>query len=71
MNQLSLGVLSTSSKENEFRLPIHPQHLDRIDADLRARIVLEKGYGERYGVSDEHLATQVCGLRARARKPSA
>ena len=66
MNQLSLGVLSTSSKENEFRLPIHPQHLDRIDADLRARIVLEKGYGERYGVSDEHLATQVCGLRARA-----
>ena len=66
MNQLSLGVLSTSSKENEFRLPIHPQHLDRINADLRTRIVLEKGYGERYGVSDEHLATQVCGLRARA-----
>jgi alanine dehydrogenase len=66
MNQLSLGVLSTSSKENEFRLPIHPQHLDRIDADLRSRIVLEKGYGERYGVSDKHLATQVSGLRARA-----
>lgn len=66
MNQLSLGVLSTSSKENEFRLPIHPQHLDRIDADLRSRIVLEKGYGERYGVSDAHLATQVSGLRARA-----
>jgi alanine dehydrogenase len=65
MNQLSLGVLATSSKENEFRLPIHPQHFNRIDADLRARIFLERGYGERYGVSDEHLTTQVAGLRSR------
>jgi alanine dehydrogenase len=65
MNQLSLGVLATSSKENEFRLPIHPQHFDRIDADLRARLFLEQGYGDRYGVSDEHLATQVASLRSR------
>ena len=65
MDQLSLGVLATSSKENEFRRPIHPQHFDRIDADLRARIVLERGYGERYGVSDEHLATKVGGIRSR------
>ena len=59
-------MLATSSKENEFRLPIHPQHIDRIDADLRSRIVLEQGYGERYGVSDERLASQVGGLRSRA-----
>jgi alanine dehydrogenase len=65
MDQLSLGVLATSSKENELRLPIHPQHLDRIDADLRARIFLEKGYGERYGVSREHLATMVAGFLPR------
>jgi alanine dehydrogenase len=65
MDQLSLGVLATSSKENEFRLPIHPQHFDRIGADLRARIVLERGYGERYGVSDEHLATKVGAIRSR------
>ncbi|MEP7018187.1 MAG: N(5)-(carboxyethyl)ornithine synthase [Actinomycetota bacterium] len=65
MNQLSLGVLATSSKENEFRLPIHPLHLDRIDADLRARMFLERGYGDRYGVSDEQLATQVASLRSR------
>ncbi|HEX7537267.1 MAG TPA: N(5)-(carboxyethyl)ornithine synthase [Dermatophilaceae bacterium] len=65
MSQLSLGVLATSSKENEFRLPIHPQHFDRIDADLRTRIFLEHGYGDRYGVSDEHLTTQVAGLRSR------
>jgi alanine dehydrogenase len=65
MDQLSLGVLAASSKENEFRLPIHPQHFDRIDADLRARIVLERGYGDRYGVSEEQLATQVGAIRSR------
>ncbi len=65
MDQLSLGVLATSSKENELRLPIHPQHFDRIDADLRARIFLERGYGDRFGVSDQVLATQVAGLRSR------
>ncbi len=65
MDQLTLGVLATSSKENEFRLPIHPRHFDRIDADLRARILLERGYGDRYGVSEEHLATQVAGIRSR------
>ena len=65
MSQLSLGVLATSSKENEFRLPIHPQHFGRIDADLRARMFLERGYGDRYGVSDEQLATQVASLRSR------
>ena len=65
MDQLSLGVLATSSKENEFRLPIHPQHFDRIDADLRERIILEQGYGERFGVSDERLAVMVGGMRSR------
>jgi len=65
MEQLSIGVLATSSKENELRLPIHPQHFDRIDADLRARMVLERGYGDRYGVSQEHLATLVADIRSR------
>jgi alanine dehydrogenase len=66
MSGLSLGVLGSSSKENEFRLPIHPQHFDRIDADLRERMFLEHGYGERYGVSDDHLAALVAGMRSRA-----
>ncbi|NCD19937.1 MAG: alanine dehydrogenase, partial [Actinobacteria bacterium] len=56
---LTLGVLGTSSKENEFRLPIHPHHVGRIEGDLARRIVLERGYGQRFGVSDEHLAEHV------------
>lgn len=65
MDQLSLGVIAQSRKENELRLPIHPLHLARIDADLRDRIYLEHGYGERFGVSDEQLAASVAGLRSR------
>ena len=65
MSQIRLGVLATSSKENEYRRPIHPQHFDRIDADLRSRILLEQGYGEHYGVSDKHLASQVGAICSR------
>lgn len=56
---LVLGVLATSRKKNERRLPIHPLHLERIDSDLRDRIILETGYGERFGLSDEQLAPLV------------
>ncbi len=65
MTQIRLGMLASSSKENEFRRPIHPEHFERIDADLRARMVLEHGYGERFGVSDENLATMVAGVHSR------
>ena len=62
----TLGVIRRTRKENERRLPIHPRHFDRIDANLRARIFLEQGYGNRFGVSDDHLARLVAGLRFRA-----
>ena len=63
MEQLSLGVVGTSRKPDERRLPIHPAHLGRIDADLRRRIFLERGYGQRFGVSDERA-------RAGGRRPA-
>lgn len=62
---LALGVLGSSAKEDERRLPLHPRHLDRIDPDLRARIVLEAGYGERFDVTDAALADLVA-VRPRA-----
>jgi alanine dehydrogenase len=65
MEPLSLALFGTSRKENEHRLPVHPRHLDRIDADLRARIFLEQGYGERFGMADAQLAPLVAGLRSR------
>lgn len=65
MQQLNLGVMSQSRKENEHRLPIHPSHFERIDADLQRRIHLEHGYGERFGIPDEQLAPFVAGFRSR------
>jgi len=59
---MSLGVMATSRKADERRLPIHPAHLERIDADLRARIFLERGYGVRFGVADATLEPLVAGI---------
>lgn len=66
MTLLDLGVLATSGKENEHRLPIHPRHFERIDADLRERMLVETGYGQRFGVPDAELAALVGALRPRA-----
>jgi alanine dehydrogenase len=65
MDQLSLGVVSQSRKENEDRLAIHPLHVKRIEPDLRERIYLEHGYGRRFGVPDEQLAPYIAGFRSR------
>ncbi|WP_041543274.1 N(5)-(carboxyethyl)ornithine synthase [Catenulispora acidiphila] len=66
MSHLDLGIIAYSRKENEHRLPIHPAHFERIDADLRAHIHLEEGYGEHFGVPDSRLAPLVAGIRPRA-----
>ncbi len=65
MDQLSLGVMGRSGKEHERRLAIHPGHVQRLPADLRERVWLERGYGERFGVRDAQLAPFVAGLRSR------
>jgi alanine dehydrogenase len=65
VNKLSLGVMARSLKENERRLPLHPHHLARIPDDLRESIYLERGYGHRFGMSDEQLKGWVAGFRTR------
>lgn len=62
---LRLGVLATSRKPDERRLPIHPAHVERIDADIRAKMTLERGYGVRFGVDDEELEPLVGGMSDR------
>jgi alanine dehydrogenase len=62
---LSCGVVATSRKPDERRLAIHPTHFERIDRDLRERLFLERGYGERFGLSDAELEPLVGGLRTR------
>ncbi len=56
---LTLGLLGSSSMENERRLPLHPHHLDRIDPDLRARMVVERGYGADFRLDPGYVESRV------------
>lgn len=58
-NHLTLGILASTRKPDERRLPIHPLHLDRIAPEIREQLILEEGYGERFGLSDAELAPLV------------
>ncbi|WP_134774797.1 N(5)-(carboxyethyl)ornithine synthase [Ornithinimicrobium flavum] len=57
--------MARSRKENEHRLPIHPEHLHAVDEDLRSQLFLEQGYGVPFGMSDDALAGLVGGVRTR------
>ncbi len=63
---LTLGVVATSAKPDEHRLPLHPARLDRIPPELRERIILESGYGARFGVVDDDLRPLVGRIASRA-----
>lgn len=57
----NIGVVGTSRKENERRVAIHPEHMERIAASLRKRMTFETGYGRRFGMTDATLASLSCG----------
>jgi alanine dehydrogenase len=65
VNQLSLAVMARSLKENERRVALHPHHLGRIPDDLRQRVYLERGYGDRFGMSEDQLKGWVAGFGTR------
>nr|WP_232483665.1 N(5)-(carboxyethyl)ornithine synthase [Brevibacterium yomogidense] len=45
--------------ENERRLALHPHHLDQIDADLRAHMVVERDYGADFQLEPGYLEARV------------
>lgn len=61
----TLGLIGSSLKPDEHRVPIHPDHFERIPPELRARITVESGYGLRFGVSDDDLAAQFSRVASR------
>jgi alanine dehydrogenase len=63
--QLTMGVIGTALKQNENRAPLDPAHLEQIDPSLRQRILMEKGYGDRFNVTDAQLNQQVAGVMSR------
>ncbi|ACT58853.1 N(5)-(carboxyethyl)ornithine synthase [Hirschia baltica] len=66
MGMLTFGVIGTSKKEDERRVPIHPDHLIRLPEVYRKKLIFEEGYGERFNLSDSQLAAQTGGVASRA-----
>lgn len=62
---LKLGVIGTSLKTNERRIPIHPDHLPRLPELVRRRLIFEEGYGASLGIADEEIARQTGGTATR------
>lgn len=58
---LTMGVIGKSIKENEKRVPIHPEHISRIPKKLRKQITFEEGYGIRFGMQDSTIADLTSG----------
>jgi alanine dehydrogenase len=52
--------------ENERRLPLHPHHLDRIDPDVRARMIVERGYAADFQVEPGYVESRVGRVTERA-----
>ena len=66
MALLKMGVIGTSKKEDERRVPIHPEHLERIPENIRRQLIFEKGYGARFNIKDEEIAAQTGGIATRS-----
>ena len=62
MQKLTLGVIGTSRKEDEKRVPIHPDHLFRLPVEIRKQLIFEKGYGAPFGLDDDFLFPKQAGL---------
>ena len=60
-----LGVIGTSKKEDEKRVPIHPDHLSRLPEDIRKQLIFEKGYGKPFGLDDSFFIAQAGGVASR------
>ena len=65
MKKLTLGVIGTSKKEDEKRVPIHPDHLSRIPEYIRKQLIFEKGYGAPFGLDDDFFISRTGGVASR------
>jgi len=65
MSRLTLGVIGTSKKVDEQRVPIHPEHLPRLPEAYRKQLIFEEGYGAPFDLSDADIARQTGGVAPR------
>ena len=65
MALLKMGVIGTSKKEDERRVPIHPEHLKRFPEHIRRQLIFEKGYGLPFNIEDEEIIELTGGMATR------
>lgn len=58
--------MARQKKEDERRVPIHPEHLQRLPEGIRQKLIFEKGYGKPFNVADEEIAKLTGGLASRS-----
>ncbi len=66
MTLLTMGVIGTSKKEDERRVPLHPEHLNRLPEYIRSQLIFEKGYGAPFNIDDEEISEQTGGIATRS-----
>jgi len=53
-------------KVDERRVPIHPEHIQRLPENIRKRLIFEKGYGAPFNIQDKEIATLTGGIATRS-----
>ncbi|MCB2201269.1 N(5)-(carboxyethyl)ornithine synthase [bacterium] len=66
MTLMKMGVIGTSKKEDERRVPIHPEHLERLPEAIRRQLIFEKGYGAPFNIDDEEIGDFTGGTATRS-----
>ena len=62
---MKVGIFKLSFKENEKRLPIHPDDIKSIEPRVLSQLYFEEGYGLDYGYTDEQLISWGCNITTR------
>lgn len=62
---MKIGVIRTSRKSNEKRVPIYPEHLPLIDSNLRKKLIFELNYGSDFGFSDDYFCQHQSNILSR------
>ncbi len=61
----TIGIIGTSRKPDERRVPVHREHLPRLPQSVRRKLVFETGYGAPFNIPDSVIAAQSGGVASR------
>lgn len=62
---MKVGVFGTSLKKHEYRIPLHPEHLDSLTDEVLKRLYFEKDYAKKFGFDIKKLSGKVGGILER------